>query len=134
MRKMLFISICLFHFVFSILADNLKFKYEGARMNNYGVKSYDPSGGIIDVNFDSKNVKIYLGPYKVFFNACPIDFNSIREVTNNDTDKIYQFNDSYTIDGEKCLFYINMTKAKATFKMGTNNGFIIDFEDLIYIK
>lgn len=112
----------------------MRFTYEGTRIDNYGMKSYDPGRGSIEVDFYSKNIKIYSGPYKVLFSACPIYFKSVHEATISGQDKAISFSDTQTMTGDKCVFYINLNRKRATFKMGNNSGLIIDFEGIVFIE
>ena len=135
MKKTIFVFVFLCFFIFNSFAQNMKFTYEGTRIDNFGMKSYDPERGSIEVDFYSKNIKIYWGPYKVGFSASPIYFKSVHQGTTFDENKALVFSEAKTVKDENCAFYINLDRKRATFeRMGNNGGLIIHFEGIVFIE
>ena len=133
MKKIVCILISTCCLVCNSFAQCLKFNYEGARMYLYEKKDYDPSSGIIKIDLDNKNIKIYTGLYNVLFSASPIYFESVHKSSllygeSGKKDKCLHFANTYTCRGEECGFFINLDKKKAHFNQGKN--FLIEFENL----
>ena len=131
MRKLIFISICcLFSFIsYSLTTDVnvLRIVCKGISIDSWGHKTYDPSEGEINVNFDNNKIYIYTGG--VFFNACPIRFSWVGGDKSAKEPKYLDFKEAYTASGEKCTFYLDLKKREAVFQM--RERFIIVFENLL---
>lgn len=139
MKRLILILISLGFFALSSYAsDILKLRYSGVRIESYSGTEYDSSGGIIHIDLDSRNIKIYLGPNKIFFNACPIYYKTAQKASITGWDKAQDeglnFNGCQTINGESCSFFINLVRKLAVFKMENNTTFTLHFEGLITTK
>ena len=70
MKKTIFVFVFLCFFIFNSFAQNMKFTYEGTRIDNFGMKSYDPERGSIEVDFYSKNRHKAQRKAKFYINKC----------------------------------------------------------------
>ena len=87
MRKLFFTFILIFTTSYFVDAKNVKaqyFKYTGCRINAYDKKDFDPSEGVIVLDYEERQVAIYTGVYKVLFSACPITYEYLSGNDNHD--------------------------------------------------
>jgi len=128
MRKLFFMFILIFtvaslHFIEAKNVEKQYFKYTGCRINAYDKKDFDPSEGIIILDYNEKQVIIFTGAYKVLFSACPITYEYL---SGNDNEKVVFLMNAYTKQKDECCLTFNFTNRYLLFNY-SHDFSVIDF-------
>lgn len=133
MRLLFFISILIFTSTYFINSKNNTdaqyFKYKGCKMNAYDKKDFDPSEGIIILDYKKKQVIISTGIHKVLFSACPITYEYISGDINK---KIILLMNAYTIQKEECCLTFNFNNRYLLFNF--SHDFLATDFSLIFLN